>query len=276
MQPAAGATEFLQSPTGRYVSGETWLAFCAPDPLAGLLLWGRPNEEDTRAFIRLIPVCGSPLAARQPRLFDVRRMEGPEPAAFAIFADYVTSNAGLLKEAVTRLAIVHTAGMSGAIAAGFTSVAPTPYPVDLFTEIEAALAWLGCTNPTALATELDDLHAKACGQTPLLRDLRALLEARLRDDMTLLHVAGTLGLSARSLQRRLREQRTSFQQQLSAARVEKAQRLLLETEATVSEVAFAVGCASTHHFGALFRRMTGAAPTEWRAIRRAEKPDATE
>jgi AraC-like DNA-binding protein len=62
------------------------------------------------------------------------------------------------------------------------------------------------------------------------------------------------------LQRRLTEQKTSFRQELDVARVRLAQRLLLESETSVTEVAIQVGLTSPQHLSTLFRKLGHASP----------------
>jgi AraC-like DNA-binding protein len=69
----------------------------------------------------------------------------------------------------------------------------------------------------------------------------------------------------RSLQRDLVAARTSFQRELDGARVRIAKRLLADSESPLTEIAYDVGCASPQHFSTLFRRVTGVAPSTWRA-----------
>lgn len=51
----------------------------------------------------------------------------------------------------------------------------------------------------------------------------------------------------------------------NAVRCEKAKRLLSESDLPVSEIGAAVGFASSAHFTHLFKKMTGIAPSAWRA-----------
>jgi AraC-like DNA-binding protein len=265
--PAANIDEFLLAPVERYVMGSTWLSFCTREGLAGAVIWGQPAQADAESFVRAVPARGSPLAARRPRYVDVRRLEAPHPAAFQVFVEYVANHRTALEEAVARAAVVHAGGMSSALAAGFPSVATTPFPLELFTDPVAALRFLGHASPEVLASELESLQARASGMTPLVRDLRAFCSAHLTG-ASLGSAARALGVSERSLQRRLREEGTSFQNELNQARSEMAQHLLAHTDATVAEIAHEVGCASVHHFGALFRKMTGDAPARFRWARR--------
>ena len=50
----------------------------------------------------------------------------------------------------------------------------------------------------------------------------------------------------------------------NTVRCEKAKRLLAETDLSVSEIGAAVGYVSAAHFSHLFKKITGAAPGEWR------------
>ena len=69
-----------------------------------------------------------------------------------------------------------------------------------------------------------------------------------------------MGTSARTLQRRLSETKTTFQKETGDIRVAAAKRLMLTSKAPLSDIALDVGCASQQHFSALFRKVTGEAP----------------
>jgi AraC-like DNA-binding protein len=71
------------------------------------------------------------------------------------------------------------------------------------------------------------------------------------------------------LQRRLAERDTTFQRELAHARVDAAKKLLIDTDASLTEIAFDVGCASLPTFSALFRKIVGESPSQWRARERA-------
>ena len=51
---------------------------------------------------------------------------------------------------------------------------------------------------------------------------------------------------------------------VSLRRLDLARRLLLDPEATPATVARRLGYASTQRFSALFKKLTGTAPAEWR------------
>jgi AraC-like DNA-binding protein len=129
------------------------------------------------------------------------------------------------------------------------------------------MEWLGLSSGETLLAEADAMQAACCGVTPLLRDVRAQLDAAERET-SLARVARALSLSERSLQRRLAEHGTSLKKEIAGARVRKAQRLLAETDVPISQVAYDVGCASPSHFSRLFRSETGETPAQWRVRRR--------
>ena len=77
-------------------------------------------------------------------------------------------------------------------------------------------------------------------------------------------VARSLGMSARTLQRRLRAEGTSFAAVLSDLRHELAQPLLRDGGLAVSEVAFLMGYEDTRSFQRSFHRRTGLSPRAYR------------
>jgi len=81
-------------------------------------------------------------------------------------------------------------------------------------------------------------------------------------------VARSLGLSARTLQRRLREEGTTFAAVLADLRHDLAQPLLLDGQLAVSEVAFLIGYEDAGSFHRAFRRRTGVSPRAYRRLHR--------
>jgi AraC-like DNA-binding protein len=77
-------------------------------------------------------------------------------------------------------------------------------------------------------------------------------------------VARTLGLSARTLHRRLADAGTSFVDLLDETRRELATGYIQRTDYAVGEVAYLLGFAETSSFNRAFRRWTGKSPSEFR------------
>jgi AraC-like DNA-binding protein len=95
--------------------------------------------------------------------------------------------------------------------------------------------------------------------------LRHLLRPALSiGDPTLASAARRLGLSVRSLNRRLAEEGTTFGRERDATRFVMACELLALTDLSVGDISFALAYANHSAFVRSFRRWSNAAPTEWR------------
>ncbi|NUU76860.1 AraC family transcriptional regulator [Paenibacillus xylanilyticus] len=77
-------------------------------------------------------------------------------------------------------------------------------------------------------------------------------------------VAKELGVSHRTLQRRLTEENTSFKQLLTLARHEQAREYLSDPSLDIKEVAFLVGYEDQNSFYRAFRGWEGETPSNWR------------
>lgn len=81
---------------------------------------------------------------------------------------------------------------------------------------------------------------------------------------TLSGIAASLGMSARTFQRRLSDQGQSFQNLVDLARQELAQQLLKDTDYSLAEVAFLTGFAEQSGFTRAFKRWAGQTPRSYR------------
>ena len=86
---------------------------------------------------------------------------------------------------------------------------------------------------------------------------------------TLSLIASKLGLSARTLQRRLSDEGHSFQSVVDAARKDLAQRLLRETDYSLAEIGFLTGFSEQSGFTRAFKRWAGRTPRAYRLGERA-------
>ncbi|WP_379139651.1 helix-turn-helix domain-containing protein [Paenibacillus sp. sgz500992] len=78
-------------------------------------------------------------------------------------------------------------------------------------------------------------------------------------------VARELGMSDRTLQRRLTDEGTSFKQLLMQARHEQALEYLADPTLEIKEVAFLIGYEDQNSFYRAFRSWQGDTPSHWRA-----------
>ena len=113
--------------------------------------------------------------------------------------------------------------------------------------LEAALSQEG-----ALRTLADDVRATLaqgiCGARPAVEK-----------------VAKSLGMSPRTLQRRLGELGTTYQKLLDDVRHRSARRLLANTDLAAGEVAFLLGFEEINSFTRAFHAWEGTTPVRWRA-----------
>lgn len=270
MRRAIDLAAFREAPCGRCLVGAGWIHFCASPALFGVVFFGRPDRAGVELLARSLLVELDVPARPHASVIDARRLEGADAAAFNVLHEFVARNRSALRARVTRLAIVPPGGIAGAVVAGFYEVIDPPYPVARHAGLAEALAWLG-HHDSALVASLDAIAAEVGGAPAIVGELRVWLVRRLADatPASLAAAATDLGLSPRTLQRRLSEAGTSFEAELMGARLREAQRRLLDTDDALTTVALDVGFASPQHFSASFRRYAGETPSAWRARRRS-------
>lgn len=101
--------------------------------------------------------------------------------------------------------------------------------------------------------------------TGLEQRVRIAVSQSLSEGMpTLSDIATNLGMSARTLQRRLSDKGHSFQSLVDLARRELAEQLLRETSYSLAEVAFLTGFAEQSGFTRAFKRWGGQTPRSFR------------
>lgn len=111
-----------------------------------------------------------------------------------------------------------------------------------------------------------DLQSAAARLRHALRPALSLGETTLED------LAHSLGLSSRTLDRRLAAEGTSFLQERDAVRAVMAEELLALTDLTIGEVANALSYANHSAFVRSFRRWSGVTPSAWRRARHGDTP----
>ena len=98
----------------------------------------------------------------------------------------------------------------------------------------------------------------------VVRALEPLLSAR-GIAINAAEAASTLGLSERTLQRRLQQAGTSFRRQVQQAVFSHARTLLTDTDVKIEAIARQLGYSSAAHFADSFRRQAGVTPGDFRA-----------
>jgi AraC-like DNA-binding protein len=132
-----------------------------------------------------------------------------------------------------------------------------PYGETLFAAL-AAVAWRLAERPSPVVVP--------AGRSPELRHALELTEQRLGGPVTFEEVAAAVGLAPRSLARRFEEETgLTWRAVLRRLRILGAIELLAEHDASIGQVAFAVGYQSLSAFNAAFLELIGRTPSEYRA-----------
>ncbi|MHA1530347.1 MAG: AraC family transcriptional regulator [Alphaproteobacteria bacterium] len=114
----------------------------------------------------------------------------------------------------------------------------------------------------------DVLSKHAASAPPLVETVERLIVERLTKGEAGLDAAATeLGMSPRSLSRKLAELGTSFNAIVASLRKDLARRYLQESDLSLTEIAFLLGYTEISTFSHAFKRWTGITPT---ASRRRE------
>ncbi len=269
MERAPTLDDYTHAPLGRFAAGEGWLHFSTNvEPfLAGVVLWGAISVDAIEAVLRCATAATQKLPKLHAAIVDGRRARSLHALCFPLVSEYVIRQRDELARSVSQLAGVRTTGMIGAISEGFFRIVPAPYPVNVFEERGEALRWLGCE---AHASAIDEVEERATRTvSSIASSVHQVLSDLLRDggNPDIDKTARSMSMSVRSLQRRLHEEGTSFQRELNVARVRRAQRLMLDTDASLTTIAIESGFASPSAFSVAFRKLEGMSPSDWRSLR---------
>ena len=111
----------------------------------------------------------------------------------------------------------------------------------------------------------EELLAKFPPRDSLVDQVRSIIASEFRGgDPSLERVADQLGLTPRTLQRKLHETGTSHNELLDQMRRQMAMRYLREREMAICEVAYLLGFSESSSFHRAFKRWTGLTPKEFR------------
>ena len=118
-----------------------------------------------------------------------------------------------------------------------------------------------------LRTQASEALERETPLAALAEQVREEVRQRLGEqDVAIGAVAAALGLSVRTLQRRLRDEGLSYQDVLDSVRAQVAKQWLSNKRRNVSELAGRLGYSEPSAFDRAFRRWTGQSPTQWRSV----------
>jgi AraC family transcriptional regulator len=119
-------------------------------------------------------------------------------------------------------------------------------------------------------TYADEITPEYKGGIPgfKLRKVRAMMVAHLADEFSLIRLAREVGMSEFHFSRAFkRTTGLAPSQYFIDLRLEKARRLLRETNRSAIEIGLEVGYTSPSHFARIFRREVGISPSDYRRLR---------
>jgi len=120
-----------------------------------------------------------------------------------------------------------------------------------------------------LERRADEVLTRLRGVPSVVSQVQALLAQELPSGNPAAdHIASKLGMSVRTMSRKLLGAGTTHKQLVDRVRAELAERYLLEDERSATEVALLLGFAELSAFDRAFKRWHGVSPTQFRAVRR--------
>jgi AraC-like DNA-binding protein len=152
-----------------------------------------------------------------------------------------------------------------------------PHDLMVFDEATLALPMVN-RDPQLISVLLPGLElavAKDDRERTLVDDVRsALSETMCGARPAIADVAKSLGMSARTMQRRLGELGTTYQDVLDDVRRRSARRLLANTDLAMGEIAFVLGFEEVNSFVRAFHAWERSTPAKWRARASARRDES--
>jgi len=236
--------------------------FCVNGSVRGMSFWGKPDESDL-VVLDTIQSAPQPRTRPQAWLVDLSRLEVLDLRLFDELLQRVMAFLSASRGEITRQAVVGPDGMAGVVIAELFVKAAGAIPVCRFADAREALRWMGVADHGLLA-QLDQLRTGRDDASWLATRFRPCLDRARVGAMK--DVARQMGISPRTLQRRLLKLGTSFQNEVVQARVRRAMALMTTTNGPLKSIAFEAGYASPQHFSAAFRQHVGMSPGRWREL----------
>jgi AraC-like DNA-binding protein len=222
-----------------------------------------------------------------PFLLELREDQDPILAVYHVDASAATFGV----EYSVALTVLHIREETGN-RARFERVSFTHQPDDvsemervLGCQVHAGASWSGVALPReswqmplprkdpivhrVLEGHAESLNPQALAMDSLAIDVRRVIASRMANgEIDISAIARHLGISTRTLQRRLATAGLSYQELLDETRREAAETCIINSALSVGEIAYLLGYSEPAAFHRAFRRWTGTTPHVFRARRR--------
>ena len=268
MRLAPSVDDFLSSPVGAHVRGRAFDAWMPTTRLVGASHFGPFDPADLPALTALFGLVVHPaLEPPYDAVHDLVGIDFFDRPAFDLHAAFLAEWMPKLEGRVRRHAVVRPKGLPGAAFTGLFHDYAAKLEGRIFDTREAAFDWLEIARD--VRSELAAIAGAFEDAAPTLRRLRDLLAADPGLDVE--RAAKALGHGARSLQRHLSDEGTSFRDEVAAARIRAAKRRLVETDDKIEVIARDLGFRTAASFTTMFGRSVGEPPAAFRERSRAGK-----
>jgi AraC-like DNA-binding protein len=228
-----------------------------------VIAWGDPAPADARRLTGTME-----LVVRRPELhppavlYDFRAVTHVAAEVFEVMFRHTTWAQRLLAGRTIREAILPPSGLAGSIVAGMHHVVDQAWERAVFAELGPALRWLGHARLAPAYRRLERMQGQALASSGLAASVAAEVARDLAQPVA--QVARALGVSPRTLQRRLGAAGSSFRAIVTRVRLDRAKELLARQRLKQAEIAAAVGCGSESRFSSWFKGQCGVTPSQWR------------
>ena len=137
---------------------------------------------------------------------------------------------------------------------------------DLLCREEPLLRAEGCALLVQFLCEILRTHAKGDGVSKEISSALQYIHTHVEEEISLEELAAISGLSLSRFKSRFRQEvQSTPREYINVKKMERAKQLLKESELTVTEIAFRLSFSSSSYFAALFRKMAGATPSDYRS-----------
>lgn len=258
--------ELCRAPIGTATRGRGWAVWCATDTLIGAVVWGSPDEkmaaESTAAFGF---ACHDGIVTYDA-IIDARNLDRIDERALQLMLKFFAGRSKGMAKKARRFVIVRPArDLVGTVVAGILPAAASLAKIELVDDLVAAGRVLAVdTSP------FETIAKEAIDADGFLARVRQAIERAL-PEADIEALAATLGLSRRTLQRRITEENTTYRGEVLAARLRHAAHRLANTDDKITAIALECGFPSSQHFAAAFRAAHGITPTQHRERGRAQE-----
>lgn len=130
--------------------------------------------------------------------------------------------------------------------------------------LDRALPNFDPSAKNALEALCQRLSAKLAAEYDIVMEVKTIMKERPGVFPGIEQIADRLGVSSRTLRRRLNERDTTFQTALDETRLEVAQEYLRESALTVNVISGLCGFADANSFAQAFKRWSGMTPSQYR------------